>query len=437
MSVAAAGGVGGPDDPQRLEDSGEPGATPAAPAPAPAGGLADPALHSAFPSGLAASLRSGARGPQVVAVQYALGRLGYLTSLADGSFGPATAAAVAAFQRARGLPESGAVDAASLSALDGALRAYDPSTPAARAPDPLRFLSDFAARGISPVAVEDSSKPIDWSNPEIQAAYGKFVGEYWEVLKANRVETDCKTLALFFMDQFRAKVKQDLGATLPLPGSGEAKMTQPLKWQAVTAARPQGYFSRVDQLKQVRPGFQAVRAIEALDPKHSMIEGVNLHAGNIGTDLVARAATTVDPWNPALEDHGDTTRPEIPVQDLAPGMIVFLDHGDGKWDHTVNVVGVTRDDDGRVQQLKLAVGSYDDMKDTDPRTAPRGTFEVDDYAEELTVDLDASGTITGSQTTWTSEPRYEVAPRYGPQNTIIDLHPGARLKVARWGDPPA
>src|SRR5688572_31612274 len=50
-------------------------------------------------------------------------------------------------------------------------------------------------------------RSVNWKHPEVQAAYGKFVSEYWGVLKENRVEADCKTVALFFMDQFRSKVK--------------------------------------------------------------------------------------------------------------------------------------------------------------------------------------------------------------------------------------
>jgi peptidoglycan hydrolase-like protein with peptidoglycan-binding domain len=429
--------VGGISGGAPLRDAAAGAASAAAPAPVAGGAAAPPAdaaLRSAFPQGLAAELRSGARGPQVVAVQYALGRLGYLTALADGLYGAKTAAAVSAFQREARLPETGTVDARTLGALDRALASYQPEPPAARAANPLAYLSDWAGLpGLSKIEIRDRSRPIDWSHPEIQAAYGKFVGEYWEVMKANRVEADCKTLALFFMDQFRAKVKADTGAALPLPSSREGRIP-PGQWTAATAARPLGFFDRFSKLPKVRPGYSAAQEIQKLDPKQSMIFGVNLRRAGVDANAVARAARTVTPWDPARNNGGDETRAEVPLQDMKPGDIVFIDHtGDGKFDHTVNVVGVERDGGGRVTRLKLAVGSFDDMKDADGATAPRGLHEVNNYAEEVTVDVGPDGRIAGSAVTWSSEPSYLVAPRYSARTTLMELRPGGRLKVARWG----
>ena len=426
MSV---GGVGG--NHFDLTTGAGPASAPAAPA---AGGVpADAALAKAFGSGFSGVVAAGARGDRVVAAQYALGRLGFFHTPVDGGFGPKTADAVRAFQAAKGLAATGSVDAPTLSALDAALRAVPASTPAARAADPVAYLSGFQGFGLSRVTVGDRSKPVGWDHPEIRAAYGKFVGEYWPVLKANLVEADCKTMALFLMDQFRKKVKQDVGVQLPLPGTAQGRIPAST-WTAFTADRPRGAFSRFSTLPTVRPGYEAAQAIQRLDPKQSMLYGVNLRYAGADADVVARAATTVAAWDPARDNHGDQTRPEVPLAQAQPGDIVFIDHtGDGKWDHTVNVVGVTRDAAGAVRQVKLAVGSFDDMKDADGATAPKGLDEVNDYAEEVTVDLDAAGKITSSAVTWSSEPDYVHDGRYAARTTLMELKPGGRLKLARWG----
>jgi hypothetical protein len=414
-----------------------PGSTSDVPTPAvtPQAAAHDEAIAKAFGAGAAATLASGAKGQKVVAVQYALGRLGFLTSLADGSYGPKTVAAVKAFQAKQGLPETGTVDARTLAALDAAAAAHDPRPPAAKAASAIGYFSDWSKLGLSKIEIKDRSKPINWKNAEVQAAYGKFVGEYWGVLKENHVEADCKTLALFFMDQFRSKLKADTGAQLALPGSSEGRVAKGT-WTAATASRTGGFMSRFSQLAQVRPGYAAAQKIQELDSKHSMVQGVNLRYAGVDADAAARAATTVAAWDPRLDNRGDQTRPEVPTKDLRPGDVIFIDHtGDGKWDHTVNVVGVERDAAGVPKKLTLAVGSFDDMKDADGKTAPNGLGEVNNYAEELEVTLDASGKITGSKVTWSSEPAYLVDARYSARTTLMELKPGGRLKVARWSDP--
>lgn len=390
--------------------------------------LGDAALANAF-GAAAPSLKSGDKGPKVVALQYALARLGALGSLVDGSFGPKTRSALEGFQRGAGLPVTGTLDARTLAAIDARLSAVDLRTPAAKASDPLAYLSDFPARGLSKIEVKDRSKPIAWSHPEIRAAYSRFVGEYWGVLKENRVECDCKTLALFFMDQFRAKVKADTGAPLKLPGGLPAGT-----WKAATAERPAGFFGRFDSLPKVRPGYDAAQAIQRLDPKQSMLQGVNVRYAGVDANGVSRAAKAIAGWDPARENAGDQTHPEIPVELLQPGDLVFIDHtGDGRYDHTVNVVGVERGADGKVRRLVLGVGSFDDMKDADGATAPAGLGEVNNYVEEVTIDLDGQGRIAGSRVTWSSEPAWLVAGRYSERTTIMELKPGGTLKVGRWG----
>jgi peptidoglycan hydrolase-like protein with peptidoglycan-binding domain len=67
------------------------------------------------------TLRRGDSGEEVRQVQAALVKLGYSTGGVDGKFGPATAEAVLAFQKASGLKEDGIVGPATLSAMSAAL----------------------------------------------------------------------------------------------------------------------------------------------------------------------------------------------------------------------------------------------------------------------------------------------------------------------------
>jgi hypothetical protein len=87
--------------------------------------VAPPPAEAAF----AAELRQGARGARVRLVQEWLTLHGVGTGI-DGGFGPATAAAVRAFQGGRGLPATGVVDRATFDALVAPmLRALQPVEP--------------------------------------------------------------------------------------------------------------------------------------------------------------------------------------------------------------------------------------------------------------------------------------------------------------------
>jgi hypothetical protein len=66
-------------------------------------------------------LRSGDTGTQVKNLQKALILLGSTTLKADGNFGPATATAVTAFQKANGLTADGVVGQKTVDAIDAAL----------------------------------------------------------------------------------------------------------------------------------------------------------------------------------------------------------------------------------------------------------------------------------------------------------------------------
>ena len=71
----------------------------------------------------AGSLRSGDTGAQVKALQQSLITLGYTGLQADGNFGPATAAAVTAFQTANGLTADGVVGQKTADTINAALTA--------------------------------------------------------------------------------------------------------------------------------------------------------------------------------------------------------------------------------------------------------------------------------------------------------------------------
>lgn len=393
------------------------------------GGLApkDAALKNGLPAA-ALPVKRGANGDAAVAVQYALARLGVEVGTVDGQFGPGTERAVKAFQTSAGLTATGVVDAATVMALDAKLAATDLRVPAARSGDALAFLQKAAVElpKLSPL-----SGPATWSNPAVQQKYGEFVAAYWPVLKDNRFESDCKTLSLFMMDAFRVKVQSDLGVTLPKP-----KGLPDVKWDVGTAANPRGYFSRFENLRTVRPGYEHAQAIQRLDPNASMLAGVNARYPNVDANMASRAVSVTAPWDLAHDNGGDESIPEVPVQSMKPGDVIFIDHtGDGHVDHMANVISVNRDAAGQVTSMVLATGSYDDMKDANGATAPNGLGEVNNYAEEVTVSFDAAGKVTGSKVTWSSEPSWLVDGRYSARTLLMEMRPNGRISVGRWAQP--
>ncbi len=74
---------------------------------------------SAVPTG--ATLRPGDKGASVIALQRALTTLGYTPGTADGTYGPTTAQAVAAFQTAKSLTADGIAGAKTLAAINATL----------------------------------------------------------------------------------------------------------------------------------------------------------------------------------------------------------------------------------------------------------------------------------------------------------------------------
>lgn len=401
--------------------------------------IKDTAFRKAFPKGFRGIFKRGSRGKQVVAIQYALGRLGYLKDSCDGHYGKLSTAAVRAFQDDFALEETGIVDEHILKLLDQSVSSLDLRPPVIRSgEDPMRFLSDFRGLGVPSLTIDRSQENTTWNSPSVQAAYGEFVAHYWEVMKENKVEADCKALALFFMDQFRKKLMEDTLIELPLPRSARGSFRE-RDWLVSTRDKTRGLFSTMVELArrllitEVRKNYRAVKNIQRLDPEHSMIYGVNVKYPRTSAHQVALAATEVVGWDPAMENKGDRRQPEIPLAELEPGYMIFMDHtGNGRFDHTVNVVKVVRKD-GKVRQLVMAVGSYDDVRDSLASTVVNSLAQVNQYAEEVTVDFNAEGYITDSQVTWSSEPAYVVNARYHARNTLMELKQGGRLFIGRWG----
>ncbi|WP_020560792.1 peptidoglycan-binding domain-containing protein [Thiofilum flexile] len=411
-----------------------------APSPATLGVLQDKALANGFPNGLRTELKRGANGNAVVAVQFALGRLGYLKDLCDGAFGGNTERALTAFQSQRGLPATGSVNIQTLKLLDQLVANIDLRTPAAKAADPLLYLSSFRQLGLPVISIRGTAEIYSWASAEIQAAYGKFVGDYWEVMKSNEVEGDCKNLALFFMDQFRKQLREDRMIQLPHPVLKTAAAEK--RWIVATTDKTQGLFTRADRLKRTtgvtveRMGYETILKVQALDPNQSMLYGVNVHYPEISANRVAKAAVRLFDWNPAYDNRGNSAVPEVPVNLLQAGHLIFIDHtGDGTFDHTVTVVKVEKDTAGRARKLILAVGSYDDVRDNSAATSVEGTgFSiVNTYAEEVTVTLDERGRVTASEVTYSSEPTYLVSTRYNARTTLMEQKAGGKLIVGRWG----
>ncbi|CAA6813425.1 MAG: Putative peptidoglycan binding domain-containing protein [uncultured Thiotrichaceae bacterium] len=401
--------------------------------------IQDTAFRRAFPKGFRGIFKRGSRGRQVVAIQYALGRLGYLKDSCDGHYGKLSTAAVRAFQDDYALEVTGIVDEHILKLLDQGVSVLDLRPPVIRSgEDPMRFMSDFRRMDMPTLSVERHQENTTWDSPSVQIAYGEFVANYWEVMKENKIEADCKALALFFMDQFRKQLAEDSFVELPLPRSRRGSF-QEREWSVSTRHKTRGLFSTLVELArrlfitEVRRNYRAVKNIQALDPDHSMVYGVNMKYPRTSAHQVAMAATEVAAWHPSMNNRGDKRKPEIPLDVLEPGHMIFMDHtGNGSYDHTVNVIKVERDE-GKVKQLILAVGSYDDVRDSLAATVVNSLGQVNQYSEEVTVDFDAEGHITDSRVTWSSEPSYVVHPRYAARNTLMELKAGGQLFIGRWG----
>lgn len=401
----------------------------------------DAAIRNAFSRNITGALKRGDKGNKIVAIQYALGRLGHLDDVCDGDFGKKTLAAVKSFQSATSsLIIMGSVDNHTLIALDHAVSQLDLRAPVIRSRQrPMSYLSNFRALGLPKITLDRRGENITWDSPELQHAYGIFVQNYWEVMKKNNIEADCKALALFFMDQFRKQLAEDTFIELPLPRSRNGSIAK-RNWMVATRVHSKGLFRNVVELffkhhiRVNRPGYEALKNIQKLDPEHAMIYGVNVKYPRTSAHQVSRAATTIAPWHKQQENHGDDSKAEIPLNTLKVGYLIFIDHtGDDHYDHTVTVVKIKKDEKKRVRQLVLAVGSYDDVRDSLASTVVNSLGILNQYSEEVVVDFDKNERITHAEVTYSSEPKYVVKPRYSHTSTLMEKKKGGTLKVSRWG----
>jgi hypothetical protein len=303
----------------------------------------------------------------------------------------------------------------------------------------MAFLSSFRQLKLPTVRVNTRNEDVSWDSPDVQEAYGIFVQHYWQILKENRIEADCKALAMFFMDQFRKKMEEDTFIRLPLPRSNHGSIRS-RKWTVATRTNAKGLFRRVAELflsrriRTNRPGYAALKKIQALDPNHVMIYGVNLRYPRTSAHQISQAATTISSWNSIYSNQGDLRKPEIPLNKLKLGCLIFIDHtGNGSYDHTVNVVSIKKDHANRVRQLVLAVGSYDDVRDSLASTVVNSLSILNQYCEEVTIDFDKNEHVTQSEVTYSSEPEYVVKTRYSARTTLMEKKDGGKLKISRWG----
>jgi len=401
----------------------------------------DAAISKTFADNFKGEIKRGESGDRVVAIQYALGRLGHLDTICDGDFGGRTLAAVQSFQSVTpSLAVTGSVKADTLTALDKAVSKLDLRVPVIKSgQNPMTFLSDFRRFNLPRIAVDIRGEDVSWDSPDVQKAYGIFVQHYWEVLKENRIEADCKALAMVFMDQFRKQMEEDTFIRLPLPRSSQGSIGK-RKWTVATRTDPKGLFRRVAELffrrriRVNRPGYAALKNIQKLDPDHVMLYGVNLRYPRTSAHQISRAATIISPWNAIYSNHGDLSKPEIPLNKLKPGYLIFIDHtGNGSYDHTVNVVKIKKDSESRVRQLTLAVGSYDDVRDSLAATVVNSLSILNQYCEEVVIDFDENERVIRSEVTYSSEPNYVVKTRYSARTTIMEKKGGGVLKISRWG----
>lgn len=401
----------------------------------------DAAISKTFAENFNGEIKRGNRGDEVVAIQYALGRLGHLDYVCDGDFGGLTLKAVQSFQSVtRSLAITGTVEVDTLIALDKAVSTLDLRVPAIKSgQDPLVFLSNFRLFNLPKIKIDTRGENVSWDSPDVQQAYGDFVQHYWEILKENRIEADCKALAMFFMDQFRKYMEEETFIRLPLPKSPNGSISQ-RKWTVATRTDPKGLFRRVAELffsrrvRVNRSGYAALKKVQKLDPEHVMIYGINLRYPRTSAHQISRAATVISPWSDAYSNKGDLSKPEIPLSKLKLGYLIFIDHtGNGSYDHTVNVVKIKKDNAHRVRQLTLAVGSYDDVRDSIAATVVNSLSILNQYCEEVTIDFDENERVIRSDVTYSSEPEYIVKTRYSAKSSIMERKSGGKLKISRWG----
>lgn len=131
-------------------------------------------------------LQPGTIGNDVFELQTALAARGYRVGAPDGEYGPATAAAVLAFQRASGLEADGVAGPMTLAALAGTDRAVAPSRPEAPVPAPTPVPTPIPG-AVGGTAAERGALAARSARAEYAdgvATYG--AGASWEARGANQ-----------------------------------------------------------------------------------------------------------------------------------------------------------------------------------------------------------------------------------------------------------
>ncbi|MCK5902833.1 MAG: peptidoglycan-binding protein [Cocleimonas sp.] len=394
--------------------------------------LSDAAFRYAFPHYFEHDISFGEQGEQVLAIQYALGRLGHLSAVCDHHFGEQTKAAVTSFQSANPpLAITGDIDEVTLLALDKAVSCLDLRPPVIKSVhDALSFLSNFESLSLPKIVINPPHTIASWDSLEIQTAYGLFISHYWEILKENRIQADCKALSLFFMDQFRAQLAEDTSFRLPLPHSpnGTIKKRQWL----VTHKTSNSLLKRVAALslknneqENLSLSHQAtLKKIQQLDPDYEHLYGVNLKYPRTSIQNISSVTQLIEV---------ETTKTaSLTLDRLKVGHMIFIDFtGEGHYEQIVQVVKIKKDTHQRIRQLTLAVGSCQTNRDPLATTAANSLGIAHHYIEEVTVDLDIHHDIIRSEVTYSSDPSYITASRYTAKQLLRISH-GGKIKIARW-----
>lgn len=276
--------------------------------------------------------------------------------------------------------------------------------------------------------------PLGWDNPTIQDAYAAFLQDRWAQWKANREEADCKTMALKMMHDFRDFYKAQTGIQVPDPIPPEHRG----KWVTRTPDSPGHLPTHVpDNPAKVRKSYR----------KHvgkPTIAGPNHFYKDITASAVALYVTrpiterngvpTVVPYQRTKSGEAENWMyPQagtllLNPEALRPGDLIFQNHGsngqpDHRADHAMHVMRVERDpESGKVKRLVIAMGTFDDMKDSDPKTRPDIKL-VNNYSLEATIEFGADGDIQDCQITWQSDPYLEL---------MDAQNPGDRIDLGYW-----
>lgn len=372
-------------------------------------------------------LKTGDKGNSVIALQRSLVTLGYSQiKKIDGIFGEkSTLPALKQFQKDNKIKATGKLDKVTLIKLNDALNK--------KASEPI-IIPDM-----TPINIKAKS----WESPELKAAYGKFVNERWEFLKGEVVETDCKGLALKFLSDFIQYYKEQTGIKLPYPGGKNG--VQEVKPVKFNSKETNGWNGDLPS-DSTRDDYKGFKKLKEAYPDESLIRGTNYYFPGIGADYVAKKmikqVISGNNSEPIINEHPENMsirkmqkKPEVDINQLEAGDIIFIDHTDGgkSWDHTVNILDVNKREDGSVKSIKMAVAAYDDLMDRKAETPPEYP-NINFYSEEVLVKFDQNGKITSSKVNWSSEPFYINSSRYNATNTLMELKKGGTLMVGRWTD---